>query len=139
MDIIERARSSYSISITPVLKKKGEVWFCLDARKLHKQIIPDSEYPLDIDKLLTRFKKMKVISSLYFRCRYWQVHLGNKIKVPCSFLVNEINYSFKKMPFGLIKSGIEFKKCMDHVLGPIVHNFVTIYTDGIIIMSESLK
>lgn len=42
------------------------------------------------------------------------------------------------MLFGHITTGAEFQKCMDHVLGPLIHDFVTIYIDDIIIMSESL-
>lgn len=139
LDIIERARSPYSIPIIPVFKKNGEVRLCLDARKLNQQIIPDRECPTSIETILTRCKKVKVISSLDLRSGYWQVPLAKESRQPCSFLVNGRNYSFKRMPFGLITSGAEFQKCMDLVLGPIVHDFVLIYVDDIIIMSESTE
>lgn len=43
------------------------------------------------------------------------------------------------MLFGLNISGSEFQKCKDFVLDQAVSNFVTIYVDDIIIISESLE
>jgi hypothetical protein len=54
----------------------------------------------------------------------------------CSFLVDGRNYSFKRMPFGLNISGPEFQKSMDRVLGSLLHTFVTIYVDDILITSQ---
>jgi len=39
------------------------------------------------------------------------------------------------MPFGLNISGSEFQKSIDKVLGPLLHTFVTIYVDDILITS----
>lgn len=58
----------------------------------------------------------------------------------CSFLINGRNYSYKRMSFGLNISGSEFQKSMDHVLGgPLLHDFVTIYVDDILIISETIE
>lgn len=57
----------------------------------------------------------------------------------CSFLVDGRNYSFKRMPFGLNISGAEFQKSMDKVLEPLLHTFVTIYVDDILITSIDEK
>jgi hypothetical protein len=43
------------------------------------------------------------------------------------------------MPFGLNISGSEFQKSMDKVLGPMLHTFVTIYVDDILITSIDEK
>jgi len=43
------------------------------------------------------------------------------------------------MPFGLNISGSEFQKCIDYILGPLLHTFEKIYVDDIIITSESIE
>jgi len=43
------------------------------------------------------------------------------------------------MPFGLIISGSEFQKFMDYILGPVLHTFVIVYFDDILITSESME
>lgn len=43
------------------------------------------------------------------------------------------------MPFALITSGAEFRKCKDHIMRHLVHDFVTMHIDDIRIMSESLE
>lgn len=43
------------------------------------------------------------------------------------------------MPFGLSISGSEFQKSMDYVLGPLLQDFVTIYVDDILIISENTE
>lgn len=137
LDIIERSRSQYSIPIVPVFKKNGEVRLCLDARKINEVIVPDCERPLTIDTILAKFKKVKCISTLDLRSGYWQVPLAKESRAPCSFLINGRNYSYKRLPFGLNVSGAEFQKSMDTVLGPLIHDYVTIYVDDILITSEN--
>lgn len=139
LDIIEKSRSQYSIPIVPVFKKNGEVRLCLDARKINEIIVPDRERPLTIDTILAKFKNVKCMSTLDLRSGYWQVPLAQESRAPCSFLINGRNYSYKRLPFGLNVSGAEFQKSMDIVLGPLIHNFVTIYVDDILITSESTE
>lgn len=57
----------------------------------------------------------------------------------CCFIFNGWNYSFKRLPFGLNVSSAEFQKSMDFVLGLEVQDFITIYVDDIIIVSETLE
>lgn len=136
LDIIEISRSPYSLPIVPVFKKNGYVRLCLDARKLNEIIIPDRECPMTIDTIFAKFEKIKCISTLDLRSGYWQVSLTKESREPCSFLVNGRNYSYKRMPFGLNISGSEFQKSMNEVLGSILHTFITIYVDDILITSE---
>jgi len=135
LDIIEKSRSPYCLPIVPVFKKNGEVRLCLDARKLNEIIVPDRECPMTIETIFSKFEEIKCISTLDLRSGYWQVPLGKNSRELCSFLVDGRNYSFKRMPFGLNISGSEFQKSMDKVLGPLLHTFVTIYVDDILITS----
>ncbi|KAF0721413.1 Retrotransposable element Tf2 protein type 2 [Aphis craccivora] len=135
LDIIEISRSPYCLPIVPVFKKNGEVRLCLDARKLNEIIIPDRECPMTIETIFSKFEEIKCISTLDLRSGYWQVPLEKNSRELCSFLVDGRNYSFKRMPFGLNISGAEFQKSMDKVLGPLLHTFVTIYVDDILITS----
>lgn len=137
LDIIERSNSQYSIPIVPVCKKNGEIRLCQDARKMNEVIILDCERPLTIDTIIAKFKEIKCISFLNLRSGYWQVPLSKESRAPCSFLINGRNYSYKRLPFGLNISGAEFQKIMDIVLGPLTHEFVTIYVDDILITSKS--
>lgn len=139
MGIIEKSNSPYSIPIVPVFKKNGEVRLCLDARKINELIIPDCERPISMETMFTKFNNVKCISTLDLRSGYWQIPLSSESKEPCSFLINGRNYSYRRLPFGLNVSGAEFQKGMDMVLGPLVHKFVTIYIDDILITSENTE
>jgi len=89
------------------------------------------------DTIFGKFKKVKCISTLDLRSRYWQVPLAKESREPCSFLINSRNYSYKRLPFDLNISGAElFQKSTDTVLGSLTNNFVTIYVDDILITSE---
>lgn len=85
MGIIERSNSPYSISKVPVFKKNGEVWLCLDARKLNAQIIPDCERPNTLESILVKFESIKCISTLDLKSGYWQVPLAKESQPPCSY------------------------------------------------------
>jgi len=139
MGIIKRSNSPFSIPIVPVFKKNGEVRLCLDARKINCQIITDCERPMTMETILAKFKSVRCISTLDLRSGYWQIPLSEDSKPPCSFLINGRNYSYQRLPFGLNISGAEFQKCMDRVLGSLIHEFVTIYVDDILITSDSIQ
>lgn len=138
LGIIE-SKLPYSIPIVPLFKKNGEVRLCLDARKINAEIIPDCERPMAIKSILEKFQSIKCIGTLDLHSGYWQILLAKKSRVPCSFLINGKNYSYKRLPFELNISDSEFQKCMDKVLGNLIHGFVTIYVDDILITSDSPK
>lgn len=137
LGIIERSKSPYSIPIVPVFKKNGEVRLCLDARKVNDKIIPDHKCPMPIDKIMTRFRNLKCISTLELRSGYWQIGLDKSSRAPCPFLLNGRNYSFTGMPFGLNISGSEFPKRTDHVHCQFLQSFVAIYIDDLLIISQN--
>lgn len=139
LKVIERSNSLFLIPIVPMFKKNGDVQLCLDARKINETIISDYERPLSIDSILAKFKAVKCISTLDLRSGYWQIPLEKQSQRPCSFLVNERNYSFMRLTFGLNISGVEFQKGMDTVLGGLTHDIATIYIDGILITSGSME
>lgn len=45
----------------------------------------------------------------------------------------------KRLPFGLNINGAEFQKSMDIVHGLLIHDFVKIYVDDILITSDSVE
>lgn len=90
---------------------------------------------MTIETIFSKFEEIKCISTLDLKSGYWQLPLEKNSREQCSFLFDGINYSFKRMPFGLNISGSEFQKSMDKVLGQLLHTFVTIYVDDILITS----
>lgn len=94
---------------------------------------------MTIDTIFAKFETTKFISTLDLRSGYWQIPLEKESMDVCSFLINGRNYSFTRMPFGLNVNGAEFQKCMDMVLGPTLHSFVTIYVDDILITSPTAE
>lgn len=88
---------------------------------------------------MARFQKVKCISTLDLKSGYWQIPLAKKSKDSCFLLIYGRKYSYKRVTFGLNISGSEFQKSMHHVLRPLLYDFVTIYVDDILIISETIE
>src|SRR5436305_1181512 len=68
--IIRRSKSSWASSIVFVQKKRGEMWFCVDYRKLNK-ITKKDNHPLPrIDEMLDKFEESQWFSSIDLASTY---------------------------------------------------------------------
>lgn len=83
MGVIEKALSPVSSPIVLVKKKSGSVRFCVDFRKLNKQVVFDAE-PMP-EYLLNKLSRVKYLSKLDLSKGYWPMKSEDKCK-PLSLL-----------------------------------------------------
>jgi transposase InsO family protein len=135
--IIEYGESQYTSPIVAVTKKDGSIRLCLDARQINQVIVPDCNAPEDMEEILKRFHGKQYFTSLDATSGYWNVELDKESRKYVSFIFEGRNYSFTRLPFGLLNSVSVFTRCMDQVLGAQVRELVSVYVDDILIASET--
>src|SRR5436309_13059227 len=76
--IIRGSKSSWALSIVFVLKKGGEMRFCVNYRKFNKITKKDNHPLLRIDEMLDKFEGSQWFSSIDLASAYWQVEMNEK-------------------------------------------------------------
>lgn len=140
LGVIEPASSSWNNPLVVVPKSNGKLRICLDSRALNKVTIRDS-YPLpQINRILSRIRCSKYISSIDLKDAYWQIGLSEASKSKTAFTIPGVGFfMFSRLPFGLSNSAQVLCKLMDKILGVDLEPFVFVYLDDIIILSDSLE
>lgn len=136
-DIIEESMSEYTSPLVVIPKKDQTIRLCLDARQINQFLVADKNSPENIEEILKQFYEAKFFSSWDAVSSYWQIELHPDSRQYVSFIVNGKNYQFKRLPFGLVNSVAIFIRCMDHVLGPELLQFTTVYVDDLVIASNN--
>src|SRR5438874_2408890 len=137
--IIRRSKSSWASSIVFVQKKRGEMQFCVDYRKLNK-ITKKDNHPLPrIDEMLDKFEGSQWFSSIDLTSAYWQVEMDEKDIEKTAFITSEGLYEFLVMPFGLCNAPVTFQRLMHEVLGNLIYTKAPVYLDDIIIHSKTFE
>src|SRR5256885_714638 len=137
--IIRKSKSSWASSIVFVQKKRGEMQFCVDYRKLNK-ITKKDNHPLPrIDEMLDKFEGSQWFSSIDLASAYWQVEMDEKDIEKTAFITSEGLYEFLVMLFGLCNAPATFQRLMHEVLGNLIYTKTPVYLDDIIIHSKTFE
>lgn len=98
-------------------------------------------YPLpQINRILSRIRCSKYISSIDLKDAYWQIGLSEESKPKTAFTIPGVGFfMFSRLPFGLSNSAQVLCKLMGRILGVDLEPFVFVYLDDIIILSETLE
>src|SRR5256885_16523348 len=137
--IIRRSKSSWASSIVFVQKKGGEMWFCVDYRKLNKITKKDNHLLPRIDEMLDKFEGSQWFSSIDLASAYWQVEMDEKDIEKMAFITSKGLYEFLVMPFGLCNAPATFQRLMHEVLGNLIYTKAPVYLDDIIIHSKTFE
>ena len=138
-ELIEQIEDNakYVSPIFPISKKTGDVRIVFDYRKLNEITQRQMWTIPEPDKLLTKFKDKKWITSLDLKGGYWHIPIKESDRHKTAFVFNNNIYQWKVMPFGPKNAPMFFQRCMDRIFGHL--SFVTVYLDDISIMSETLQ
>lgn len=102
-DIIERAYSPYNNILHVVSKANGTVRPVLDHRALNKFVVSPRNQIDNLSDLFLSYSGSnffyKIVSLAYF-----QVLLSKKIRPYTAFQFGNLQFQFKRLPFGLISS-----------------------------------
>ncbi|XP_029473211.1 uncharacterized protein LOC115099620 [Rhinatrema bivittatum] len=122
-----------------VAKKDGSLRPCIDYRGLNS-ITKKDRYPLPlIPELLDRLQGAKVFTKLDLRGAYNLVRIRPGDEWKTAFNTRDGHYEYLVMPFGLCNAPAVFQNLMNEVFREMLHSFVIVYLDDILIYSQDLS
>ena len=102
--------SEYSSPTVVCRKKDGPIRICIDFRPLNRKLIRD-RYPLPvIEEILDKLGNKKVFTTLDLKNAFFHVEIDEKSKKYTSFVTDNAQYEFNKMPFKLSTNPIIFQQ-----------------------------
>lgn len=135
--LIQKSSILFASSVL-LVKKKDQSWcFCVDYRQLNS-ITQKSKYPVPlIDDLLDELGQASWFSKLDLRSGFHQILLQPREEFKTAFQTHFGQYKFRVMPFGLTGAPGTFPETMNSTLAPLLHKFVLVFFDDILIYSRS--
>jgi Reverse transcriptase (RNA-dependent DNA polymerase) len=140
LGVIEPSSSPWSHPLVAVTKSNGKTRVCMDCRKLNAITIKES-YPVpNLNRILSRIRHTKYLTTLDLQDAYFQVALDEESRDICSFRVSGVgSFRFVSMAFGLHNAAQCLTRIMDQALGIEMEPYVFYYHDDIIIATDTFK
>jgi hypothetical protein len=138
MGIIRLSTSPYA-SPVHVVKSAARDWrMCIDFRKLNESI-KDQHYPLpNLKNVLERLKGNTCFAKLDLRKGYLQAPLHEESIKYTSFVTNDNQYEFLRVPFGLKTAVSYYQRVMaTEVLEGLIGSICQNYLDDIIVYGKT--
>ena len=135
---IEEAQYTTWLSNVVLVKKANGKWrMCVDYTDLNKAY-PRDAYPLpNIDQLVDGAAGNKVLSFLDAYFGYNQIPMAASDMNKTAFIIDDANYFYRVMPFGLKNAGATYQRLMDRVFSHLMGQCVEVYVDDMIVKSPS--
>jgi hypothetical protein len=119
------------------VRKKVELRFCLDYRKLNDVTKKDC-FPLPrIDDTIYTLAGANWFSTLDLKSGYWQVDIHPDDKEKTAFSTGQGLWEFTVMPFGLCNAPATFERLMETVLRGLTYDSYLVYLDDVIVIGRS--
>jgi len=110
---------------------------CVDYTDLNKAC-PRDAYPLpNIDRLIDGAAGNKVLSFLDAYSGYNQIPMAVSDMHKTAFIMDDANYFYTVMPFGLKNAGATYQRLMDKVFSHLMGQCVEVYVDDMVVKSPS--
>ncbi|KAI5754078.1 hypothetical protein M8J77_005524 [Diaphorina citri] len=136
-NVIRPSRSPYASPAFPVPKNTGGYRLCVDYRALNANTVSE-KFPLPlIQDQIARLKGAKFFSSLDMASGYHQIPIHPDSIEKTSFITYHGTWEYLAVPFGLKNAGSVFQRAVLEALGDLAHDFVVVFIDDILIVSES--
>ena len=113
-DVIEPAMSDYNSPIVLVKKKDGTNIFCVDFRRINLVTKFDTEPMGNPEDIMAKLKDDKFFSKIDLSKGFWQIMVEKSSQHLTAFSTMDGSYTFKKIAFGLVNSGITFNRMMSY-------------------------
>jgi hypothetical protein len=136
--VIEESDSTWSSPVV-LVRKNGELRFCVDYRKLNDVTKKDC-FPLpQIDDTLDTLAGAKWFSTLDLKSGYWQVDVHPDDKEKTAFSTGQGLWQFTVMPFGLWNAPATFERLMETVLRGHTYDSCLVYLDDVIVIGRTFQ
>ena len=130
---IRKCDIPFASPIICVVKKNGEVRFCIDYRNLNQCTVRAS-WPLPkIDDMLKRLGSYEIFSKLDIRSAFWHIGVAPEHQNRLAFVTPDGQYTWTRMTFGFCNSPAFMQKAMNVIFGDL--STVLVYLDDLLIMS----
>ena len=120
-------------------KKRGQLRFCVNYRRLNTQTIVDVFPMPDVKETLDALAHAKYFSVMNARAGYWQVLMDPSDVPKTGFVTRRGKYEWLVMPFRLVNALATFQRMMNMVLTGLVWELCLVYVDNIIMFSETFE
>ncbi|GFT57477.1 hypothetical protein TNCV_4515621 [Trichonephila clavipes] len=136
--VIEPCSSAYASQVLVVRKKDGSPRVCIDFRKLNRVLVKD-HYPLPlIENILDKLQDTRVFSTIDLRNGFFHVPVNKQSRPYTSFVTQNGQFQFLKMPFGLSTCPSTFHRFINTVFRDlVVQGIVLPYMDDILILAKN--
>ncbi|GFY23912.1 retrovirus-related Pol polyprotein from transposon 297 [Trichonephila clavipes] len=136
--VIEPCPSAYASQVLVVRKKDGSPRVCIDFRKLNRVLVKD-HYPLPlIQDILDKLQDTRVFSTIDLRNGFFHVPVNKQSRPYTSFVTQNGQFQFLKMPFGLSTCPSTFQRFINTVFRDlVVQGIVLPYMDDIVILAKN--
>ena len=135
---IRRSYSPSASAVVLVRKKDGELWFCIELRKLNNRTIKDGYSLPRIEDTLDSLHGAVQFSTLDLKSGYWQVELEEEAKPLTAFTLGPLGFwGCECMLFWLTNAPANFQRLMESCLGKLHLNWHIIYLHNIIVFSRT--
>jgi len=120
-----------------VKKANGKWRMCVDYTYLNKAC-PRDAYPLpNIDRLVDGATGNKVLNFLDAYSGYNQIPMAASDMNKTAFIIDDTNYFYKVMAFGLKNVGETYQRLMDKVFSHLIGKCVEVHVDDMVVKSQS--
>jgi hypothetical protein len=109
LGMIRPSKGPWSSPVVLVTKKNGDVWFCVDYRRLKALTIKDFYLLPNICDTLGALGGCRYFCTMDLASEFWQIPMDEKDKCKTAFATREGLYEFNTMLFGLCNASATFK------------------------------
>ena len=101
------------MNLVPVRKKSSEIRLYVDFRNLNHASDKHNYPVLPMEQILQMFSGSELFSLLDKFSGYYQVLVADQDRLKTTFHMKWGNFSYRRMPFGIINVGETFQREMD--------------------------
>ena len=136
--VIRPSKSQYSSPVVCCRKKDGKLRLCVDYRLLNSRTRKDNYCLPRMDEILDSLRGAKYFSRLDLKSGYHQISIREDHKPYTAFTVGPLGFwEHNRLAFGLCNSPGTFQRVMEDCFSDLNLRIMYIYTDDIIIFSET--
>ncbi|UYV61064.1 hypothetical protein LAZ67_1003288, partial [Cordylochernes scorpioides] len=136
-DIITPSSSPYSSPVTLVRKRDNTMRLCIDFRRVN-ELVPSDLHPLPlIEMVLDNLSKARVFSTVDISNAYYQIPIAEESQPLLSFVTQQGQYNFKRLPFGFKSAPQIFERVITQLIHKQHLSFIAHYYDDFVIFSDS--